>query len=141
MKKYKEGWHAYEARLSGKIDEAPKRLINITRWPTQSLTNKAILVYREQTVGDGILFSAYPPKLAPLAKRIIVQTDSRLVALFSRSSEDFEIHPCPRRLSGTRVIYDYHWLKQCRTYPDLFVEVASLPYFLKETHKEPVAIT
>ena len=141
LKKYKEGWHAYEARLSGEIDEAPKRLINITRWMAQSLTNKAILVCSEQGVGDELLFSAYLPKLAPLAKRIIVETDPRLVALFSRSFEDFEIHPYSRRLSGTRVIYDYHWLKQCRTYPDLFVEVASLPYFLKETHKEPVAIT
>ena len=42
LKKYKEGWHAYEARLSDEIDEAPKRLINIPRWTSQSLTNKTI---------------------------------------------------------------------------------------------------
>ncbi|MBT6307817.1 MAG: tetratricopeptide repeat protein [Rhodospirillaceae bacterium] len=141
LKKYKEGWHAYEARLSDEIDEAPKRLINIPRWTSQSLTNKTILVCSEQGVGDELLFSAYLRKLAPLAKRIIVETDPRLVPLFSRSFENLEIYPYSRRVSGTRVIYDYHWLKQCRVYPDLFVEAASLPYFLKETHKESVAIT
>ena len=84
LKKYREGWQAYEARLSQEIDEAPKRLINIPRWRHELLKDKTILVCSEQGVGDEILFSAYVTKLARIAKHVIIETDPRLVPLFSR---------------------------------------------------------
>ena len=72
LKKYKEGWQAYEARLSKEIDEAPKRLINVPRWKHEPLKDKTILVCSEQGVGDEIFFSAYVTKLARIAKHVTV---------------------------------------------------------------------
>lgn len=141
LKKYKEGWQAYEARLSQEIDEAPKRLINVPRWKHEPLKDKSILVCSEQGVGDEILFSAYVTKLARIAKHVIIETDPRLVPLFSRSFKNLEVHPYSRRVSGTQPVYNYHWLKKCKVYPDLFVDLASLPYFLKETHQKLLSTT
>jgi len=141
LKKYKEGWQAYEARLSKEIDEAPKRLINIPRWKHQPLKDKTILVCSEQGVGDEIFFSAYVKKLATMAKHVVIETDPRLVPLFSRSFKHLEVYPYSRRVSGTQPIYNYHWLKKCTKYPDFFIDVASLPYFLEETHQKPVTTT
>ena len=141
LKKYKEGWQAYEARLSQEIDEAPKRLINVPRWKHEPLKDKTILVCSEQGVGDEILFSAYVTKLARIAKHVIIETDPRLVPLFSRSFKNLEVHPYSRRVSGTQPVYNYHWLKKCKIYPDLFVDLASLPYFLKETHQKLLSTT
>ena len=138
LKKYKEGWQAYEARLSKEIAEAPKRLINIPRWKHQPLKDKTILVCSEQGVGDEIFFSAYVTKLATMAKHVIIETDPRLVPLFSRSFKHLEVYPYSRRISGTQPIYNYHWLNKCTKYPDFFIDVASLPYFLEETHQKPV---
>ena len=139
LKKYREGWQAYEARLSQEIDEAPKRLINIPRWKHEPLKDKTILVCSEQGVGDEILFSAYVTKLAHIAKHVIIETDPRLVPLFSRSFKNLEVHPYSRRISGTQPVYNYHWLKKCNAYPDLFVDIASLPYFLEETHQKALS--
>ena len=116
LKKYKEGWQAYEARLSQEIDEAPKRLINVPRWKHEPLKDKTILVCSEQGVGDEILFSAYVRKLARIAKHVIIETDPRLVPLFSRSFKNLEVHPYSRRVSGTQPVYNYHWLKKCKIY-------------------------
>ena len=141
LKKYKEGWQAYEARLSKEIDEAPKRLINVPRWKHEPLKDKTILVCSEQGVGDEIFFSAYVTKLARIAKHVIIETDPRLVPLFSRSFKNLEVHPYSRRVSGTQPVYNYHWLKKCKVYPDLFVDLASLPYFLEETHQKLLSTT
>ena len=104
LKKYKEGWQAYEARLSKEIDEAPKRLINVPRWKHEPLKDKTILVCSEQGVGDEIFFSAYVTKLARIAKHVIIETDPRLVPLFSRSFKNLEVHPYSRRVSGTQPV-------------------------------------
>ena len=141
LKKYKEGWQAYEARLSKEIDEAPKRLINVPRWKHEPLKDKTILVCSEQGVGDEIFFSAYVRKLARIAKHVIIETDPRLVPLFSRSFKNLEVHPYSRRVSGTQPVYSYHWLKKCKIYPDLFIDLACLPYFLKETHQKLLSTT
>ena len=141
LKKYKEGWQAYEARLSKEIDEAPKRLINVPRWKHEPLKDKTILVCSEQGVGDEIFFSAYLTKLARIAKHVIIETDPRLVPLFSRSFKNLEVHPYSRRVSGTQPVYSYHWLKKCKIYPDLFIDLASLPYFLEETHQKLLSTT
>ena len=141
LKKYKEGWQAYEARLSKEIDEAPKRLINVPRWKHEPLKDKTILVCSEQGVGDEIFFSAYVTKLARIAKHVIIETDPRLVPLFSRSFKNLEVHPYSRRVSGTQPVYSYHWLKKCKIYPDLFIDLASLPYFLEETHQKLLSTT
>ena len=141
LKKYKEGWQAYESRLSQEIDEAPKRLINIPRWKHEPLKDKTILVCSEQGVGDEIFFSAYVTKLATMAEHVIIETDPRLVPLFLRSFKHLEVYPYSRRISGNQPLYNYSWLKKCTKYPDLFVDLASLPYFLEETHQKPVTTT
>ena len=139
LRKYREGWQAYESRLNQEIDEAPKRLLSIPRWKHEVLKDKTILVCSEQGVGDEILFSAYVTKLSNMAKHVIIETDPRLVPLVSRSFKHLEVYPYSRRISGTQPIYNYHWLKKCKIYPDLFVDIASLPYFLEETHQKALS--
>ena len=135
--RYKDGWDAYEMRLNEDIPTSPKRLIRAPRWNHQSLRNKTILVCSEQGVGDELYFSAYLPWLNQISGRVIVETDPRLVSLFKRSFKNVATYPFSRRISNKRPIYNYGWLPE-RTYPDFFIDLASLPHFLSDTHAAPL---
>jgi hypothetical protein len=63
------------------------------RWEGQSLTGRTILTWREQGVGDEILFANCIPDLAAAADNCVVECDPRLVPLFARSFPDCEVLP------------------------------------------------
>jgi hypothetical protein len=77
-----EGWKEYEWRW--KSDQLPPRKLKCPQWNGQDLTNKTILVYGEQGLGDIIQFARYARILGnryPRAKVIIEgrQTLNRLL--------------------------------------------------------------
>ena len=131
--RYKDGWNAYEMRLNKDIPTSPKRLIRAPRWNHESLKNKTILVCSEQGVGDELYFSAYLPWLEQISGKVILETDPRLVSLFRRSFKNVATYPFSRRVLNKRPIYNYGWLSG-KAYPDFFIDLASLPHFLSDTH-------
>lgn len=54
-------------------------------WRGENLAGKALFVWREQGIGDEIMFAACYGELAARAGRVIVQCDKRFMSLFSRS--------------------------------------------------------
>ncbi|MGF7175140.1 tetratricopeptide repeat protein [Azospirillum doebereinerae] len=79
------GWMGYERRFAaGEVH--PDRRIPLPLWSGETLRGRRLLVWREQGVGDEILFaSCYPDLLAWGGGRVTIECDSRLVPLFARS--------------------------------------------------------
>jgi tetratricopeptide (TPR) repeat protein len=137
--RFKEGWKAYEARLLPGIPDSPKRFINIPRWTGEDISGKHILVCYEQGLGDHFLFAAFIAPLREMAARVSIETDPRQITLFQRSFPKAKVFAASRRLSGKRPIFAYAGLKKGPDYPDLHIDLASLPYLLGEGHQRPLA--
>ncbi|MBP2299082.1 tetratricopeptide repeat protein [Azospirillum picis] len=79
------GWSGYEHRFA--TGEAlPNRRFATPRWTGDLLRGRRLLIWREQGVGDEIMFaSCYPDVVAWGGGPVTIECDRRLVALFSRS--------------------------------------------------------
>lgn len=91
-----KGWDYYDGGFSPMVPLAgartPKRVFDVPRWTGESLKGKRLLVWREQGLGDEILFGSCLPDLRELgAERIIVECDPRLVPIFQRSFPDYTV--------------------------------------------------
>lgn len=54
-------------------------------WEGEDLSDKTIMVWREQGLGDDLLFSTCYTDLIARARHVIIETDPRLVALYQRT--------------------------------------------------------
>jgi len=105
------GWDNFEYRLSPTIHRplSPQRSFPFPRWQGEPLAGKNLFVWREEGLGDEILFSSCLPDAAAQAARCVIECSPRLVALFARSfptcavragttadtaGEGFDVH-CP----------------------------------------------
>lgn len=78
-----DGWRDYEQRFAsrGYVD----RPLPVPRWTGQALAGRRVFVWREQGLGDEILFSACLAALAARAAAVTVECDRRMVGLFARA--------------------------------------------------------
>ena len=84
-----EGWDHWEYGL----DSGPRgceRPLPQARWAPAD-TDVRVLCYREQGVGDEILFASCLPDLARAARDVVYEADTRLVPLFTRSFPGIEV--------------------------------------------------
>ncbi|OYD80729.1 tetratricopeptide repeat protein [Azospirillum brasilense] len=79
------GWEGHERRFAaGRVQ--PERRIDAPRWRGEGLRRRRLLVWREQGVGDEIMFaSCYGDVIAWGGGPVTIETDPRLVGLFARS--------------------------------------------------------
>ncbi|MBP2316464.1 tetratricopeptide repeat protein [Azospirillum soli] len=97
------GWTGLEARFaSGQA--TPDRRFRKPLWDGGDLTGKTVLLWREQGVGDELLYASCYADLIARASRVIVECDPRLVPLMARSfpnavvraetadPDDFDLH-------------------------------------------------
>ncbi|MBF0194525.1 MAG: tetratricopeptide repeat protein [Magnetococcales bacterium] len=54
-------------------------------WQGEPLTNKKILLWEEQGVGENILFSSMVPDLVKQGAKVYIECDKRLIPIYSRS--------------------------------------------------------
>lgn len=89
-----EGWSSLESGFSSMIDKnrgrRPQRGFDVPRWKGQPLKGKTLMVWREQGLGDEILFSTNLKELAGIDGKVIVECEPRLVETWKRSFPDFE---------------------------------------------------
>ncbi|KAA0592546.1 tetratricopeptide (TPR) repeat protein [Azospirillum lipoferum] len=79
------GWAGYERRFAAG-EAMPNRHFPIPRWGGELLRGKRLLVWREQGVGDEVMFaSCYADVIAWAGGPITIECDPRLVPLFRRS--------------------------------------------------------
>jgi tetratricopeptide (TPR) repeat protein len=93
----KDGWPAYEARLSHHYHDAVVYMIDRPRWaPGDQIEDKTLLVIGEQGLGDEVLFANLLPEvieaLGPKGK-LVLAVEKRLVPLFERAYPGVEIGP------------------------------------------------
>lgn len=75
---YEQRWSSTEFANSWKKSLKPA-------W--QGQRDKTILIWAEQGIGDEIMFSSIIPDAAKISKHLIVQCDSRLIPIFTKSFE------------------------------------------------------
>jgi tetratricopeptide (TPR) repeat protein len=80
---FARGWDDYESRYD--TEESPRRGFPYPDWEGGPLHGRSVLVYAEQGLGDEIMFASCLPDLLAEARRVVVECDPRLAALFARS--------------------------------------------------------
>ena len=71
-----------------------KSTLPLPEWQGTPSTGQSILVYREQGIGDEILFSTCLPDLIPCFERVVCVCHPKLEKLFARSFPNIEIYNC-----------------------------------------------
>ncbi|GEM_PF-282372 len=86
MGDFVNGWGEFEHRWRDMRTTATiPRPFPQPRWEGSDLSNRTLLIWGEQGVGDHLRYASLFPELAARARKLIVETDPRLVPLFARS--------------------------------------------------------
>jgi len=77
-----EGWERYECRWDWKDFPSKKREFDIPRWSGESLTDKKILIWGEQGVGDQLMFLNTLPEIFDLSpSEVVIEVLGKLVPI------------------------------------------------------------
>jgi Tfp pilus assembly protein PilF len=111
------GWENYEWRWA-QIGLAPERGYPWPVWRGEPLAGRSILVWREQGLGDELLFSTCIPDLVERGAEVTLTTDPRLVSLLGRAFPSVRViaDPAPRDRT-----FDFH------------TPIGSLPRYVRPT--------
>ena len=102
---YLDGWALYEYRWKTKSLENAYRSFHQPAWDgTKDLSNKTIIVWAEQGLGDTIQFCRYIKYLAQLSAKVILEVPESLVSILS----DIQGASSVLRIGEFRGSYDYH---------------------------------
>ena len=70
----------------------PSRTFDVPKWKGESLYEKKLLLWREQGIGDEILYySIIPDVINKFGNNIILETDDRLVEILQRSFPNIQV--------------------------------------------------
>lgn len=86
--RYAEGWPFFAARMRGKGWSSADGSRGLPRWDGRIPSNKdggRVLIWREQGIGDEILYAGVLPDIVARGADILLAADPRLVPLFARS--------------------------------------------------------
>ncbi|MCW0233739.1 MAG: tetratricopeptide repeat protein [Ferrovibrio sp.] len=84
--RYAEAWPHFSWRWHSATWTTPDRGRGLPRWETRGQPPGRLLVWREQGIGDEILYASLLPELAARpGSDLVLASDPRLVPLFSRS--------------------------------------------------------
>lgn len=83
------GWDYYDfgfdSHVSHYQSRKPNRSFDVGRWEGQPLESETLLVWREQGLGDEIMFLSMLHDVTLVVKNIVVECDHRLVNIVKRS--------------------------------------------------------
>jgi len=116
------GWPGWEYGLRPGGPRGALRPLGVPRW-TPSDADARVICYREQGVGDEILFASCLPDLAAAARSVVYECDSRLVSLFARSFPQIEIREQTYNPMLGETMDDF----------DRMIPIGSLPMFFRTT--------
>jgi tetratricopeptide (TPR) repeat protein len=81
-----QGWKLHDARYRTVPPIAVARPFAIARFTSADLDQgRRVAVWREQGVGDQLLYSTLVPELEPRVKAFVLEVDARLIAAFKRA--------------------------------------------------------
>lgn len=120
------GWEEYEHRHQTKAACPEPRDFPWPLWRGEPLAGRRILVWREQGLGDELLFATCLPDLVARGARVTLLASDRLVGLLSRSFPEVDVRPDGSPPSSA-AWFDFHspigslprWLRRRRAeFPD-----------------------
>lgn len=89
------GWERLEYGFSPLIESnrgrKPRRNFDQPRWKGEALAGRRLLVWREQGIGDEIMFATMLHELENLDGQVILECEPRLVEVFKRCFPKFEV--------------------------------------------------
>ena len=88
---FASGWRNFEMRWQTKDFGTPMRSYSQPLWNGQRLSSGRLLLWREQGVGDEIMFAGMIPDVMRTGTRCVLDCDPRLVPLFARSFPSIEV--------------------------------------------------
>nr|WP_211112341.1 tetratricopeptide repeat protein [Azospirillum soli] len=89
------GWTGYDSRFSARELAGAARVPGVPAWAGEDLSGRRLLVWREQGIGDEIMFADCLPQVIARAASVTVECDRRLVPLFARSFPAAIVRPSP----------------------------------------------
>ena len=132
--KIKEGWEHYAYRWQKSGTPITYRATTGTEWCGQTLSNKSILAWGEQGIGDEILFASMIPDLCAQAKQTILTCDERLVSLFSRSFPEATV-VAHREMVNQRFAYQTPTGNLGRYFRDSLEKFPGTPYLIPDAQR------
>ena len=126
LQRFEEGWPNYEARL--RSNASPFEPLPVPLCDAGDLSGKAVLVQREQGLGDEIMFASCLNEFANSGARCVVHCDRRLVELFRRSFPQLEVIGSLRELEAPD--------GSLRRAIDCWVPIGSLPGRYRRTRAD-----
>jgi tetratricopeptide (TPR) repeat protein len=84
---FEEGWKLYEFRKSN----LNKIYNNINEWKGENLSQKNILIYNEQGLGDALQFSKYVIGLSKKSKEVDLIINNKLYPIFNKKLNNINI--------------------------------------------------
>nr|WP_246512933.1 tetratricopeptide repeat protein [Azospirillum picis] len=87
------GWAGHDWRFGTPQFKDQRRRLAIRAWRGENIAGRRLLVWREQGVGDEILFASCYEEAIRRAGRLVIECDRRLVPLFSRSFPAADVRP------------------------------------------------
>ena len=100
------------------------------RWAGEPLSGRTLLVMADQGVGDELLYSSCIPDLVRAGARVVLECDTRLLALFRRSFPGVFVHPYERSGTRDRPVQRYGWIPP-EWKPDFSIEAGGLMRWLR----------
>ncbi len=139
----KTGYDMYKIRFKTSNVAYPKELTDETRWDGKAdLSDKTVILHYEQGFGDSVMFVRYIPKLAKLAKKVILVIQKNLIPILKSSgydkyceilSHEADINP-NIKLDDTNSSVMYTGASGMSKIPhDYHVPMMDLPYLFDET--------
>jgi len=83
----KDGWSSYDFGFKplDSRSRGPKRTFSVPKWDGRTLEHEVLLVWREQGLGDELLFFGALKDVERRVKKLIIECDARLVRALQRS--------------------------------------------------------
>lgn len=85
--KFREGWPAYARRfyVDARFGTISRRPFSQKLWQGEDISNAHLLVWAEQGLGEELMYGSLLSELSARCRKLTVELDPRLVALFQRS--------------------------------------------------------
>ena len=98
-----EGWDEWEHGLECGM-RGTERKATLPRWTLDDVDAR-VLVYREQGVGDELMFASCYPDVIAAAREVVIECEPRLASLFARSFPEAEIRSLATDQSGREMVH------------------------------------
>lgn len=82
---FRQGWAAYRDRFAYRKSMFTPRVFSLPEWKGEPATDKSLLLWSDQGIGDEILYSVMVPEAQKKTKACLLECADRLVPLFRRS--------------------------------------------------------